>query len=168
MIVGTVIMIVAAVVTGILFRVISKTMESIQPEETVVYDKHYAFIAEDSESDLWAQVLAASSDQAREYGAYLEDLGTVLGRDYSAEDLLRIAVNSKVDGIIYSGGSSDKVAGLIDKAVDLYNDLRDKVVKSAGAEKAKVCFTSIRKELLEKTDALYDELSDAVKKGLGK
>ena len=83
MIVGTVIMIVAAVVTGILFRVISKTMESIQPEETVVYDKHYAFIAEDSESDLWAQVLAASSDQAREYGAYLEDLGTVLGRDYS-------------------------------------------------------------------------------------
>ncbi len=118
MIVGTVIMIVAAVVTGILFRVISKTMESIQPEETVVYDKHYAFIAEDSESDLWAQVLAASSDQAREYGAYLEDLGTVLGRDYSAEDLLRIAVNSKVDGIIYSGGSSDKVAGLIDKAVE--------------------------------------------------
>ncbi len=35
------------------------------------------------------------------------------------------------------------------------------------AEKPKVCFTSIRKELFEKTDALYDELSAAVKKGLG-
>ena len=66
------------------------------------------------------------------------------------------------------GKNADEITGLIDKAVDLYNDLRDKVVKSAGAEKAKVCFTSIRKELLEKTDALYDELSDAVKKGLGK
>ena len=64
--------------------------------------------------------------------------------------------------------NADEITGLIDKAVDLYNDLRDKVVKSAGAESPKVCFTSIRKELLENTDALYDELSAAVKKGLGK
>ena len=64
--------------------------------------------------------------------------------------------------------NADEITGLIDKAVDLYNDQRDKVVKSAGAEKPKVCFDSIRKELLEKTDALYDELSAAVKKGLGK
>ena len=41
------------------------------------------------------------------------------------------------------------------------------MVKSAGAEKPKVCFTSIRKELLEKTDALYDELAATVKKILG-
>ena len=64
--------------------------------------------------------------------------------------------------------NADEITGLIDKSVDLYNDLRDKVVKSAGAEKPKVCFDSIRKELLEKTDGLYDELSAAVKKGLGK
>ena len=66
------------------------------------------------------------------------------------------------------GKNADEIADLIDKAVDLYNDLRDKVVLSAGAEKPKVNFNSIRKELLEKTDALYDELSAAVKKGLGK
>ena len=66
------------------------------------------------------------------------------------------------------GKNADEIADLIDKAVDLYNDLRDKVVLSAGAEKPKVNFISIRKELLEKTDALYDELSAAVKKGLGK
>ena len=64
--------------------------------------------------------------------------------------------------------NADDITGLIDKAVDLYNDLRDKVVKSAGAEKPKGCFDAIRKERLEKTDALYDELSAAVKKGLGK
>ena len=68
---------------------------------------------------------------------------------------------------MHPGQNADEIADLIDKAVDLYNDLRDKVVKSAGAEKPRVCFTSIRKELLEKTDALYDELSEAVKKGLG-
>ena len=66
------------------------------------------------------------------------------------------------------GKNADEITGLIDKAVDLYNDLRDKVVKGAEAEKAKAYYLSIRKELLEKTDALYDELSASVKKGLGK
>ncbi|MBR1569220.1 MAG: hypothetical protein IJ651_00620 [Bacteroidales bacterium] len=66
------------------------------------------------------------------------------------------------------GKNADEITNLIDKAVDLYNDLRDKVVKSSGAEKPKLCYTSIRKELFEKTDALYDELSASVKKGLGK
>ena len=51
--------------------------------------------------------------------------------------------------------------------MDLYNDLRDKVV-SAPKEETKKYFSEISKELLEKTDALYDELSAAVKKGLGK
>ena len=69
---------------------------------------------------------------------------------------------------INPGKNADEITNLIDKAVDLYNDLRDKVVKSSGAEKPKLCYTSIRKELFEKTDALYDELSASVKKGLGK
>ena len=46
------------------------------------------------------------------------------------------------------GKNADEIANLIDKAVDLYNDLRDKVVKSAGAESPKVCFNAIRKETL--------------------
>lgn len=118
MIVGTVIMIVAAIVTGIIFRVITRTMRSVEQEQAVDYDRHYAFIAEDSESDFWQEVFNASKEQALEYNAYLEDLGSGLGRDYSAEELLRIAVNSKMDGIVYSGGASDKVRKLIDKAAD--------------------------------------------------
>ncbi len=116
MIVGTMIMIAAAVVTGILFSVITRTMNKVEQEQAVDYDLHYAFIVEDSDSDFWKEVFDASDEQAREYGAYLEDLGSGLGREYSVQDLLRIAVNSKVDGIVYSGGSSDKVRKLIDKA----------------------------------------------------
>ena len=118
MIVGTIIMIVAAIVTGIIFRAITRTMRSVEQEQAVDYDRHYAFIAEDSESDFWQEVFNASKEQALEYNAYLEDLGSGLGRDYSAEELLRIAVNSKMDGIVYSGGTSDKVRKLIDKAAD--------------------------------------------------
>ena len=68
---------------------------------------------------------------------------------------------------INPGKNADEITGLLDKAVDLYNDLRDKVV-SAPKEGMKAYFAGVSKELLEKTDALYDELSASVKKGLGK
>ena len=59
--------------------------------------------------------------------------------------------------------SDDALSELLDKAIDLYNDLRDKVnVKVDGGKKA--YYDSIRKELLEETDALYTALSDVVKK----
>jgi len=64
------------------------------------------------------------------------------------------AVNSKV--------SEEKASSLLDKAIDLYNELRDKAAHSEGAPKA--YYNALRKELLEKTDALYEELSAAVKK----
>ncbi len=44
---------------------------------------------------------------------------------------------------------------------DSYNTLRDKVnEKFEGSAKAH--FTGLRKEILEKTDALYNQLSEAV------
>ena len=65
------------------------------------------------------------------------------------------------------GKNADEIANLIDKAVDLYNELRDKVVAAAKEKQNKAAYTGINKELLEKTDGLYDELAAAVKKGLG-
>ena len=61
--------------------------------------------------------------------------------------------------------SDDKViADLMEDAVDLYNELRDKVtVKVEGSKKA--YFNNLRKEILERTDALYTKLSEAVSKG---
>jgi hypothetical protein len=64
------------------------------------------------------------------------------------------------------GKNADEVTDLVDKAVDLYNELREQIV-NAPKENTKAYFTGIRKDLLEKTDALYDNLSAAVKKGLG-
>ncbi|MCH5173696.1 MAG: hypothetical protein J1D85_05755 [Bacteroidales bacterium] len=63
------------------------------------------------------------------------------------------AVNSKV--------SEEKAAGLMERAIDLYNELRDKAGKAEG--NARAYYNALRKELLEKTDALYEELSAAVK-----
>ena len=60
--------------------------------------------------------------------------------------------------------SDDKViADLMEDAIDLYNELRDKVtVKVEGSKKT--YFNNLRKEILERTDALYTKLSEAVSK----
>jgi len=67
------------------------------------------------------------------------------------------AVNSKA--------SEDKIAELMEQAIDLYNELRDKVnAKAEGPKKA--YYASLRKEILEKTNALYEQLSATVKASL--
>lgn len=61
------------------------------------------------------------------------------------------------------GKDSDEVAKIIEEAVDLYNDLKDKVnAKVEGSKKA--YYDGIRKELFEKTDGLCEKLSTAVSK----
>ena len=58
--------------------------------------------------------------------------------------------------------SESKIAALMEEGVDLYNEIKDKVSAKVEGSK-KVYFTNLRKELLEKVDALYDKLSEAVK-----
>ena len=64
------------------------------------------------------------------------------------------AMNSKV--------TEDKTSELMEEAVDLYNELRDKVNRVEGP--ARQYYNALRKEVLERTDALYERLSAAVKK----
>lgn len=55
-----------------------------------------------------------------------------------------------------------KVAELMEEAINLYNELKDKAgAKVEGPKKA--YYTALRKEILEKTDALYEKLSTTVK-----
>ncbi|MBQ1936811.1 MAG: hypothetical protein IIU68_06085 [Bacteroidales bacterium] len=56
-------------------------------------------------------------------------------------------------------------APLFEEAIDLYNELRDKVnVKVEGSKKA--YYNELRKEILVKTDALYEKLSAVVKEAV--
>lgn len=66
-------------------------------------------------------------------------------------------VNAKVtDGLI---------SELMEEAVDLYNELRDKVnARIEGPRKA--YYNDLRKEVLTRTDGLYEKLSAAVKEAV--
>ena len=54
------------------------------------------------------------------------------------------------------------MGGLFDEAVKLYNDLRDKVNAKVEGKKS-AYYAGIRQELLEKTDAMYQKLSELIK-----
>lgn len=58
--------------------------------------------------------------------------------------------------------TDEKVAALMEEAIDLYNELKDKVYAKSELSK-KAYFNALRKEILERTDALYSKLSETVK-----
>ncbi|MBP9995853.1 MAG: substrate-binding domain-containing protein [Lachnospiraceae bacterium] len=117
MLIGAAIMVFAAIVTGILFMAMMSKRNLLDMNEAEEYSKHYVYIISDKESDLWINVLNEVKAIADESNIYIEDIEETMGVNYSDEDLLRVAVNSGVDGIIYSGIKSEKVMILIDKAV---------------------------------------------------
>lgn len=100
----------------------------LQGQETVRYDRHYAFISADT-SSLWQDIF----DNAGEIGAEKQDFVEWIGKDapveYSPEDCIRIASASGVDGIILYKNASMDMTSLIDEAaregiptVTLFND----------------------------------------------
>ena len=56
--------------------------------------------------------------------------------------------------------------GLVDQAVDLYNELRYKANAKNVEGSLKAYYAALRKEILVKTDALYTKLSEAVKESV--
>ena len=53
------------------------------------------------------------------------------------------------------------ITDLIDKAVDLYNDIREKISKPEGNKKA--FYNGLREEMLKNLDSLYEQLSEIIK-----
>jgi hypothetical protein len=65
--------------------------------------------------------------------------------------------------VINPDASDEKLGVLYEEAVDLYNNLMDKVNAKEIEGSKKAYFNNLRKEILEKTDDLYQKLSDIVK-----
>lgn len=61
--------------------------------------------------------------------------------------------------------ADNSVSELMEEAIDLYNELRDKVNEKVEGSK-KSYYNELRKEILTKTDALYEKLSAAVKEAV--
>lgn len=124
----TVILLVMTMIVGV--GAFSFYMGHFTKEQDVnQYDKYYVMIAGEGTSSLWQSVYEGACEEALAENSYVDLLDGTFDKNYSREDLMRIAIASEVDGIIVAADESDEMTALIDEAaqkgipvVTLYSD----------------------------------------------
>lgn len=117
MLTGFVIMLFAALSCAVYFSLKMKEVSRSDPRSYETYDRHYVFITDNAELEFWDEVYAAAAAEGEKSNAYVERLGQNLNVNYGTEDLLRIANNSSVDGIIFCGEDNEETVERINEAV---------------------------------------------------
>lgn len=90
--------------------------KALQEGDYEAYDAYYVMIASDHTSAFWQSVYESAKEAGREHGVYVEMLGSNLSTGYQKEELLQIAISSKVDGIILEADESAAVTRLLEEA----------------------------------------------------
>lgn len=117
MVTGFVVMLLVAVLCAVYFSVKMEQVSEADARTYEIYDRHYVFITDDAEKEFWNEVYAAAVEEGKKENVYVERLGEDLNVNYQTEDLLRIANNSSVDGIIFCGEDNEETVSLINEAV---------------------------------------------------
>lgn len=80
------------------------------------YKYHFAIVTENEDAEYWDEIYQGALLKGKEENAYVEKLGSNLSISYSLADLMRIAIASKVDGIILEPNGDDNIMDLINEA----------------------------------------------------
>ena len=116
---GIVLVLFFATVAGLFYyRQMIRNLSKVQEEDFNEYPRLYAYIAEDPESQLSKRIYKEINEYAQDNGCYVEMTGQNLSTSYSKSDRIKIAISSKVDGIILEGDESEETAYLIDLATE--------------------------------------------------
>lgn len=95
---------------------IRESTELVESLEYNSYDKYYALITEDSGDIFWQSVYEGALKEGKGSGVYVEMFGENLSGEYSKEELMKIAIHSKVDGIIVEADESEEMQEQIRRA----------------------------------------------------
>ncbi|WP_034444640.1 sugar ABC transporter substrate-binding protein [Butyrivibrio sp. AE2032] len=113
----TLVFMLVTLIAGALFFRFYKS-DPVKQAESRVYDKYYVMITDNYKSDFWKSVYSGAFEAAQEENIYVELFGEQFSKDYSEEELMEIAIASKVDGIIVYASETLEMSRLINKAVD--------------------------------------------------
>lgn len=80
------------------------------------YKYHFAIVSEESDDPFWEDIFQGASDKGRELDIYVERIGGSLPSKYSLQDLMKIAISYKVDGIIIEPNGEEEIVNLINMA----------------------------------------------------
>ena len=99
------------------FNKLTTTNENkLMGEKYKTYNHYYVMITNDRKSSFWQSVYEGAKAEALKENSYIEMLGNNLSEEYSSEDLMQIAIDSEVDGIILEANESSEMEALINKA----------------------------------------------------
>lgn len=116
---GILVFILLVTFSGMIFfkQQIDKVSQSLEATEYREYSRYYVMIVEDAESDFWKAVYRGASAQAEQNDACVELFNDTFEEEYSREELMRIAIESRVDGIIIEADESAAMTACINDAV---------------------------------------------------
>lgn len=80
------------------------------------YEYHIAMIGDNPTDAFWTSVYEEAKAVGTEIGCYVENFGVNLAKDYTAKELLEMAIACNVDGIILQGDQGEELKELIDQA----------------------------------------------------
>lgn len=113
----------AACLTGVLGSLLffrQQFLELGRGEEASyeTYEQHYVMITGETDSDFWNRIYESALEEGKKRGAYVEHFGEDLSVEYSRNELLRLAVQASVDGIIVPGDEDEETRELLEEAVE--------------------------------------------------
>lgn len=94
---------------------------NIESKKSKQYENHYVLITGNEDNEFWESVYQGAKKEAELHNSYVERLGNNLVAQLDKTELLEIAIDANVDGIIIDGDNEERMAALINKAVD--NDI---------------------------------------------
>lgn len=80
------------------------------------YTHHFAIISAKEDDTFWDAIYQGAYENGKTQNVLVEEIGRNFPNDYSLEDLMRIAIASKVDGIIIEPNGDDSIVSLINEA----------------------------------------------------
>ncbi len=117
---------ISSVAVGIILIVLGMTYYKYQISELGItetteyqeYQYHYALISEEKDAEFWEAIYQGALEKGRLENAYVERFGKNLAVNYSVEELMEIAIATKVDGIILEPNGSERMKELVDDAYE--------------------------------------------------
>lgn len=94
-----------------------------------LYDRHYVMITGREDSDFWDRVYESAVAEGKKRGAYVERFGEDLAVEYRRNDLLKMAMQASVDGIIVPGDEEEETIAIlqdiVEQGIPVVNVLQD-------------------------------------------
>ena len=87
-------------------------------ENVKIYSRYYVMICDDRNSSFWQRVYQGMTEATENSDCYVDFFGADLNSELDTQELMDIAISSKVDGIMVLGNEREDMTALIDKAVD--------------------------------------------------